>query len=104
MVKVKPNGTKKKESLLNEAIRQLETELEKLRKRKRTYENELSLLNKQIITTHSKENKLRMQLETLVEKENRLSSKRDIQKERLISLRERLAKLTKVDEEMRDTE
>lgn len=104
----RPTGKNKKaeqhkgqEHILGAALRQIESELGKMSVTKRKLENHLFDYKKNIKTIHATENELQLQLNELSEREITLKTKRDQTAEKLNTLREKITKLIRVEDDIK---
>lgn len=101
----KKKGPKKNyEFALTEALADVKQELDNLRKKKNTLDSRLNGIGTDITSTQSQEAKLREQISSLVGKEGLLNRKKNKLNQKLEGLKGKIAKVTKIKDELSEVD
>ena len=96
------NQAKKEESLLRQALEDLEAEIVRLADKKKIIEDSVDKFKKQLGDTRKEEAKLKEELDSIVDRETELDEKRVKKEEELRQIREKIIKITKLGEQLRE--
>ncbi|HII16764.1 TPA: hypothetical protein HA361_02515 [Candidatus Woesearchaeota archaeon] len=100
--KQKQTGASYKQELLMDAVSQLSKELAKLRERKDDLERKLGEFRGEAVRAQNKEQQLRDEISRLVAKEGIISQKKDEADRKLKSVKEKLAEVAKIKDELQN--
>ncbi len=89
-------------SVLNEALGDVSKELSKLKKNKISLSTKLGKLESDIVNAQNSETKLRDRISKLIAKESELNKSKGISQAKLLRTKEKIAKIKKIQEELRD--
>ena len=94
----------KKESTIMEAIGDIDKELEKLKKERGELESSSKNVGENITSAQVEESNLRQKISVLVEKEGQLEKNKSKLKEKLESIKSKIAKVSRIKEELSEIE
>lgn len=92
----------KNQNMLKEALGDISKELSRLKRNKQSFIRKIETIEKSIQSARYRESELRDRITRLIAAESELSKKKSASLDRIVRLKEKINKIKKVQEELRD--
>ncbi len=101
-IKRKSKSLKSDHAVLGEALTDISRELSKLKRDKESLSKKMDASDQEIINVQNYEARLRDRISKLVAKESQLNKSKGASQEKLLKIKEKISKIKKIQEELRD--